>query len=87
MTAGTVEILPVEDLEELLGQSPPCEAQLNPFIRCGRPSVVRITVICPNCKPYRCFLCSRCLGLVRAGNAYCNAARGCGRNDFAWTEC
>lgn len=88
MSTGTIEVVPVEALEELLNGSPPCQAWIDASFLCGKPSVARITVTCPRCGTVTCFLCFQCLLMVRTGRAICwIAPYGCGGRDFRWIEC
>lgn len=86
MSSGTIELVPVEDLERLLeGRPPLCEAVSTlTHTPCDRPAVVRIRCrcVCGNSKPM--FLCDRCLAWLRVGRARCG---DCWNTDFHWSEC
>lgn len=85
MTAGTIEVTRVEDLEELLGQeAPPCDVRRGtwPGTRtCGCPSAVRITVTC--CGTTVKFLCQGCWEGLEAGWGRCTL---CGNYLTQWVK-
>jgi hypothetical protein len=61
--------------------SPPC--QLNDKETdepCGKPSVVRVILIC-KCNSEHMFLCSRCFEDVATGNTSCTS---CGQKHLEW---
>ncbi len=70
MSTGTVEVVKVEDLEDLLDGVPPCAAYFG-FFWCGLSSVARVTVTCDPCGTAPVFLCGWCLDWLRRNEALC----------------
>jgi hypothetical protein len=85
MSTATVEVVPVEDLELLLGETPPCQATHGePVVPCGNPAAARVRVWCSCGSVFTGFLCRPCLTGLQLGQAQCRP--GCGQNLTLWTE-
>lgn len=84
MSAGTIEVTPVQDLEEMLEGVPPCEATRGPYSKpCTKPAIVRVRATCGSCTgTSTVFLCEHCVANLRRGDARCWP--GCGAADFTW---
>jgi hypothetical protein len=81
MTAGTIEVVPVSELEDLLGPDVPCHAGYTPQLKCPNPGVYRLSARCACGAAGTVFLCPADLVKAKAGRLYCNA---CYRADWTW---